>query len=65
MPATVTTRLQAETLKVAQSAAFREFLAQQGYDPLASTGEDFAARIRDGYGKWVNVVRERNIKVEQ
>ena len=33
-PKAVVARLQAETLKIAHSAEFREFLAQQGYEPL-------------------------------
>ena len=57
-------RLQAESLKIAGSTEFKDFLAQQGYEPLSSSGDDFAARIRDGLAKWANVVRERGIKVE-
>jgi tripartite-type tricarboxylate transporter receptor subunit TctC len=64
-PRAVVNRLQNEALKVAQSAEFREFLAQQGYEPLSSNSADFAARIREGLAKWAAVVKERNIKVEQ
>ena len=60
----VIARLQGETLKIARSAEFREFLAQQGYDPLALNSEEFSARIRTELVKWAKVVRERNIKVE-
>ena len=60
----VVARLQSETLKVARSAEFREFLAQQAYEPLALDGEEFSARVRSELVKWSNVVRERNIKVE-
>ena len=65
VPKAVTVRLQSETLKVARSAEFREFLAQQAYEPLELNGEEFAARVRTELVKWSNVVRERNIKVEQ
>ena len=61
----VTARLQAETLKAARSAEFRDFLAQQGYEPLALNTEEFSARVRSELAKWSKVVRERNIKVEQ
>jgi len=64
-PRAVITRLQNEALKVAQSAEFREFLAQQGYEPLSSDSADFTKRVRDGLVKWTAVVKERNIKVEQ
>ena len=60
----IVSRLQAETLKVARSAEFRDFLAQQSYEPLALTGDEFATRVRTELGKWNQVVRERNIKVE-
>ena len=60
----VIARLQSETLKVARSAEFRDFLAQQAYEPLALNGEEFSARVRTELAKWSKVVRERNIKVE-
>ena len=64
-PRVIITRLQNEALKVAQSAEFRDFLAQQGYEPLSSNASDFATRVREGLIKWAAVVKERNIKVEQ
>jgi tripartite-type tricarboxylate transporter receptor subunit TctC len=63
-PKPVVARLQAETLKIARSADWREFLARQGYEPLAYDSEQFAERVRNELGKWANVVRERNIKVQ-
>jgi len=64
-PRGIITRLQNEALKVAQSAEFRDFLAQQGYEPLSSNASDFGMRVREGLTKWAAVVKERNIKVEQ
>jgi len=64
-PRVIITRLQNEALKVAQSAEFRDFLAQQGYEPLSSNASDFGMRVREGLIKWAAVVKERNIKVEQ
>jgi tripartite-type tricarboxylate transporter receptor subunit TctC len=63
-PAALLARYEAECLQVAQSPAFRDYLATQGYEPLAANGRQFAAIIRDGAAKWERVVRERNIKVE-
>jgi tripartite-type tricarboxylate transporter receptor subunit TctC len=63
-PKAIVSRLQSETLKVARSAEFRDFLAQQGYEPLTLSGDEFATRVRTELGKWKEVVRERNIKVE-
>lgn len=64
IPKAALTRLQTETLKIAHSAEFKEFLALQGYEPLAANSADFAKLIREGLAKWTDVVRERNIKVE-
>ncbi len=63
-PAAAISRLQTETLRIAQSQEFRDFLAQQGYEPLAYKGDEFAQRVRSELAKWNSVVRERNIKVE-
>ena len=63
-PAALVARYEAAALQVAQSQSFRDYLATQGYEPLAADGAQFARIIRDGAAKWERVVRERNIKVE-
>ena len=63
-PAALLARYEAAALQVAQSDRFKEYLATQGYEPLAADGATFASIIRDGAAKWERVVRERNIKVE-
>jgi tripartite-type tricarboxylate transporter receptor subunit TctC len=63
-PKHVAARLQTEALAVARSAEWREFLARQGYEPLAYDTQQFAERIRTETAKWASVVRERNIKVQ-
>jgi tripartite-type tricarboxylate transporter receptor subunit TctC len=57
-------RYEAAALNVAQSQPFKDYLATQGYEPLAADGAQFARIIREGAAKWARVVRERNIKVE-
>ena len=64
LPRHIVAKLQSETLKAARSAEFRELLATQGYEPLALTGEEFAARVKTELAQWERVVKERNIKVE-
>jgi tripartite-type tricarboxylate transporter receptor subunit TctC len=64
VPKAIVARLQSETMRIARSAEFKDFLAQQGYEPLALNSEEFSARVRTELVKWSNVVRERNIKVE-
>jgi tripartite-type tricarboxylate transporter receptor subunit TctC len=63
-PAAVMARYEAAALQVAQSQAFKDYLASQGYEALAANGAQFTKIIREGSAKWESVVRERNIKVE-
>lgn len=63
-PAAVIARYQSEALNVANSQAFKDYLASQSYEALAADGAAFGRIIRDGLAKWERVVRERNIKVE-
>ena len=63
-PAAVMARYEGAALQVAQSQAFKDYLASQGYEALAANGAQFAKIIREGSAKWERVVRERNIKVE-
>jgi len=63
-PKPVAARLQADTLRIARSPEFRDFLALQGYEPLPMDTEAFSGRIRTELKKWQDLVRERNIKVE-
>ena len=63
-PVALLARYEAAALQVAHSQAFKDYLATQGYEPLAADGAQFARIIRDGAAKWERVVRERNIKVE-
>ena len=63
-PAAVMARYEAAALQVAQSQAFKDYLASQGYEALAANGAQFTKIIREGSAKWDSVVRERNIKVE-
>lgn len=63
-PPAVIARYEAAALQVAQSQAFKDYLATQGYEPLPADSAQFARIIRDGLAKWERVVRERRIKVE-
>ena len=63
-PAALLARYEAAALQVAQSQPFRDYLATQGYEPLAADSAQFAKIIRDGGAKWERVVRERKIKIE-
>ena len=45
-------RYEAAALQVAQSQAFKDYLASQGYEALAANGAQFAKIIREGSAKW-------------
>lgn len=62
-PPAIVARLQSETLKIARSNEWRDFLASQGYDVLAYDATEFATRVRTELVKWQRVVRERDIKI--
>lgn len=63
-PPAVIARYEAAALEVARSAAFRDYLASQGYEAFSADSAQFAKLIRDGAAKWERVVKERGIKVE-
>jgi tripartite-type tricarboxylate transporter receptor subunit TctC len=53
--------------EIARSVAqpeVRERLAQLGFTPVASTPDEFAARIRLEIDKWGKVVRDANLRIE-
>jgi tripartite-type tricarboxylate transporter receptor subunit TctC len=43
----------------------KERLTTIGFDPVASTPEEFASRIHAEIELWGNVIRASNIKVQQ
>lgn len=42
----------------------RERMSSQGYEPVGSTPEQFAALIKTELVKWAKVIRESGIKPE-
>ena len=43
----------------------REKLAALGYEPITTSPDEFAARIKTEMEKWAKVIRDANIKLEQ
>lgn len=64
-PPAVVDRLQTATLAAARSPEFKAFLEREGTESLAADSATFAKMLSDDRAKWVKLVRERNIKVEQ
>jgi len=56
--------LHRETLKVMSMPDTREKLATMGFDPVASTPEEFAQFIRTEIVRWGKVIRDANIALQ-
>jgi tripartite-type tricarboxylate transporter receptor subunit TctC len=56
--------LQREIAKIIGEPDMKARLAELGYDPVASTPEEFAARIKREIATWGKVIRDANIKAE-
>src|SRR5262245_10904254 len=63
-PGAAIARLHDATVKVLAEPALREKLADQGFEPVGDTPEEFAAYIRSEIGKWGKVIRDAGIKAE-
>lgn len=63
-PAPIVNRLNAAIVKVVQAADYRNLLEERLIEPVGSTVDQFAQRLRDDVAKWRRVAREANIKPE-
>ena len=64
MPRDITLKLSAEVAKAVRSQMITERLGDQGFEPVGSTPEQFAAYIKDEIGRYSRIVKEANIKAE-
>ena len=63
-PGAVVARLQETTVKVLADAALREKLAEQGFEPVGDSPEEFGAYIKSEIAKWGKVIRDAGIQPE-
>lgn len=63
-PVDVVTRLHAEAAKAVNHAEVRARLAAEGADPVASSPDQFASRIRSDIGKYAKVVAAAKVAPE-
>lgn len=63
-PPEVVARLHAETVKVLQSADFRQRLAAIGAEPVGNTPEQMAAQIRADIERFARLVKEAKVVIE-
>jgi tripartite-type tricarboxylate transporter receptor subunit TctC len=63
-PKEVVDLLHREIAKIIAPPEFRERLAMLGFDPVASTPEQFAQWLHVEVGKWAKVIHDANISVQ-
>ncbi len=63
-PRGVIDRLHREIVRIVALPDVRERLSALGFEPIASTPEEFADRIRWEIDKWAKVIRAANIKTQ-
>ena len=63
-PADIIARLNAETVKAAQSREVRERLSGEGAEPYTTSPAQMAEIMRDETAKWANVIKVANISLE-
>ena len=64
LPKPIIELLHRETVKVLSTPDTREKLAAMGFDPVASTPEEFAEWIRTEIVRWGKVIRDANITLQ-
>ena len=63
-PQAAIARVHDATVKVLADAALREKLADQGFEPVGGTPEEFGAYIKSEIAKWGKVIRDAGIQPE-
>jgi tripartite-type tricarboxylate transporter receptor subunit TctC len=63
-PRAIVDRLHREIVKVVATPDVRERLTALGFEPIASTPQEFADRIKSEIGKWAEVIRAAGLKAQ-
>jgi tripartite-type tricarboxylate transporter receptor subunit TctC len=63
-PSAAVARLHREIVRVLADAALHERLADQGFEPVGNSPEEFGAYIKSEILKWGKVVRDAGIRPE-
>jgi len=51
-------------MRIITLAEVKEKFAASGFEPIGTTPEEFAARIKLDVPRWAKIVRDANIKVD-
>jgi tripartite-type tricarboxylate transporter receptor subunit TctC len=63
-PKDIVARLNAEAVKIIQSAEFRKRMAEIGADPIGDTPEQMGRQIRDETEKFAKLVKQANVTID-
>jgi tripartite-type tricarboxylate transporter receptor subunit TctC len=63
-PKDIISLLQREVAKIIAAPEMKARLAELGYEPVASTPDEFGARIKNEIATWAKVIRAAHIKPE-
>jgi tripartite-type tricarboxylate transporter receptor subunit TctC len=63
-PRDIVTKMNALILKAMQNGKVRQFMVNEGLDPVGSTPEELAAQIRREIAKYAEVIRKGNIQLQ-
>jgi tripartite-type tricarboxylate transporter receptor subunit TctC len=64
-PKYIVDKLQHEVARTVSVPEFREMLIAQGSEPVASTAEEFAQRIRTELEQWRSLVKQAGLKLTE
>ena len=63
-PGAAVARLHEGVVKILAEGALREKLADQGFEPVGDSPQEFAAYIKSEIAKWGKVIRDAGIRPE-
>jgi tripartite-type tricarboxylate transporter receptor subunit TctC len=63
-PKDIVTKMNALILKAMQNGKVRQFMVNEGLDPVGSTPDELAAQIKREIVKYAEVIRKGNIKLQ-
>jgi len=63
-PSDIVTKMNALIIKAMQNGKVRQFMVNEGLDPVASTPEELGAQIKREIAKYAEVIRKGNIKLQ-
>lgn len=63
-PTDIVTEMDALIIKAMQNGKVRQFMVNEGLDPVGSTPDELVAQIKNEIVKYAEVIRKANIKLQ-